>query len=387
MPLPSISAVDRPLRGRCQNPTAKPQAKITSPVRNEHGLASQAVESTIVDPLRDSSWDDLVARFDDATPFHTAAWARVLSKTYGHKPVYLRFFTGDKTVGLLPLMEVRSPITGSRGVSLPFSDFCHPLISDSSITEALNRKLIELMSERRWKHVELRGGDATLFPDANQGASFYTHQLSLASRTSELWEGLADPVRRAIRKAVRSGVSVQTATTRSAMTEFYELHSQTRRRHGLPPQPLRFFLNIYDEIIGPGHGFILFARTGVRPIAAGIFFGFNGVAIYKFGASDDAFQNLRPNNLVMWEAIRILARRGCRTLHFGRTELTNDGLRRFKLGWGAMEGLIQYFRLGGAAPVSPGRGENGACFYHSLFRRLPLPINKIAGTFIYPHLD
>ena len=348
---------------------------------------NHAIDATIVDPLSGSAWDDLLARFEDATPFHTAAWARVLSKTYGHKPIYLRFCTENKTVGLLPLMEVRSPITGSRGVSLPFSDFCQPLVSDSSVTESMNRKLAGVMSERRWRHVELRDGDNTLGLGANRCASFYVHKLPLTPGTSELWEGLASPVRRAIRKAGHSGISVETATTRSAITEFYELHSQTRRRHGLPPQPLRFFLNIYDEIIGPGRGFILFARTESRSIAAAIFFGFNGLAVYKFGASDDSFQNLRPNNLVMWEAIRLLARRGCRTLHFGRTDLSDDGLRRFKLGWGATEEMMHYVRLGAAMSGTKKREQNGGHFYHSFFRRLPLPINKTAGALIYPHLD
>ena len=113
----------------------------------------------------------------------------------------------------------------------------------------------------------------------------------------------------------------------------------------MPPQPFRFFQNIYEEIISRGDGFVVLAKLASRSIAAAVFFEFNGNAVYKFGASDESQQYRRANNLVMWEAIKRLAQRGCRTLHFGRTELGNEGLRRFKRGWGAIEEVIPYCRF------------------------------------------
>jgi lipid II:glycine glycyltransferase (peptidoglycan interpeptide bridge formation enzyme) len=176
------------------------------------------------------------------------------------------------------------------------------------------------------------------------------------------------------------------STTREALREFYQLHRRTRRRHGLPPQPFRFFQNIYDEIIGREGGFVVLARRGSRSIAAAVFFEFNGNAVYKFGASDESQQVVRANNLVMWEAIKRLADRGCRTLHFGRTELGNEGLRRFKQGWGAIEEVIPYFRFYGLTRPRPAEKKPSA-FHTALFRSMPLPINGLAGALIYPHLD
>src|SRR6186997_2474045 len=73
-----------------------------------------------VDPLRDPAWDALVAAHPGGTFFHTAAWARVLAETYGHVPLYFCRRRRDRLDQLLPVMEVRSPFTGCRGVSLPF---------------------------------------------------------------------------------------------------------------------------------------------------------------------------------------------------------------------------------------------------------------------------
>ena len=59
-----------------------------------------------------------------------------------------------------------------------------------------------------------------------------------------------------------------------------------------------------------------------------MFFKLGRHAVYKFGASDERLQELRANNFAMFEAIRYLAEGGAETLHFGRTEKENQGLRR-----------------------------------------------------------
>jgi hypothetical protein len=180
---------------------------------------------------------------------------------------------------------------------------------------------------------------------------------------------------------------------RPAIGDFYRLHVQTRRHHGLPPQPASFFLNIYDHIIKPGFGFIVLARRGSRPIAAAIFFLFGKNALYKYGASDKKFQELRANNLAMWQGIQFLARNGAEKLHFGRTECENDGLRQFKLSWGTEEDTIDYFRVdpsGRKCLVLSRALEQtpyNSGFHKRIFGRLPLAINRLAGSMIYPHLD
>ena len=66
--------------------------------------------------------------------------------------------------------------------------------------------------------------------------------------------------RRALRKAGHSGVTTRISTSWDAMLVFHRLHLATRRRHGVPPQPLAFFRNIQREILASGHGFIVIAE-------------------------------------------------------------------------------------------------------------------------------
>jgi len=352
----------------------------------ESKTSDKSLQMRILDPVNDPGWDHVVALHRDASCFHTSAWAKVLHQSYSHRPFYLHFSCGRRLAALLPLMEVRSPFTGRRGVCLPFSDACEPLIFDQEMVGLVRDRLLRFTHERCWKYLEIRGGKSFEFaPDGT--ANFYGHTLDLRSGTEELITRFASPVRRAIRKAERSGVSALIVRNRQAIGDFYQFHVQTRRRHGLPPQPASFFLNIYEHIIKPGLGFIVLARRGSRPIAAAIFFCFGKNALYKYGASDKRFQELRANNLVMWQGIQFLARTGAEKLHFGRTECENDGLRRFKLSWGTEEETIGYFRVDSSGRQFLAAARPNSGFHKRIFGVLPLVVNRLAGSMIYPHLD
>jgi hypothetical protein len=226
------------------------------------------LDHTMIDPRSDTEWSRLVGEHPEATIFHTSAWANVLCDTYGHVPRYLRFTMDDKLHALLPLMEVASPLTGRRGVSLPFSDFCAPLVfAESPSNHRIVETLAHLARERRWKYFELRSTPTTtsaIVPNK----TFYTHKLDLRKPMEQLLEGLDSAARRAIRKAERSGLTVEVSRDEKAVEQFYRLHGRTRRRHGVPPQPWRFFSNIFKHIINQDLGFVVLARRHARPVAA-----------------------------------------------------------------------------------------------------------------------
>jgi len=348
--------------------------------------SEESLQMRIINPVQNPGWDLVVALHRDAGCFHTSAWAKVLHKTYNHQPFYLQFSRGRRLAALVPLMEVRSALTGRRGVCLPFSDVCEPLIFDPEAADMVRDCLVRFALERRWKHLEIRGSKS-FQSDSSSATKFYGHTLDFRHRVDEMTNRFDNQVRRAIRKAERSNVSALVVRNRQAMDDFYRLHVQTRRRHGLPPQPASFFLNIYEHIIKPGLGFIVLARRGSRPIAAAVFFRFGKNAIYKYGASDKRFQEFRANNLVMWQGIQLLARTGVEKLHFGRTDCENDGLRRFKLSWDTQEETIDYYRIDPSGRPCIATARNGSGFHKKIFGRLPLVFNRLAGSMIYPHLD
>jgi CelD/BcsL family acetyltransferase involved in cellulose biosynthesis len=344
-----------------------------------------AVEVRIFDPLGDSDWDRLVISHPECNFFHSAAWAKVICQTYGHKSFYLCISDRGKLVALVPFIEVRSPFTSRRGVCLPFADSCSPLVFDKKRSTLVMDEVSKLARERKWKHFEIRGLPLQAF--AQPTAVFYGHRLDLRQGSEEVFGRFRTSTRGAIRKAAKSNLDVQVLRTRDSVLQFYRLHVQTRRRHGLPPQPVSFFLNIHENVIKPGLGFAVLARAGVRTIAGAIFFRFAGQALYKFGASDEKFERCRGNNLVMWEAIKFLMQQGSEILHFGRTALDNEGLRRFKQSWGTEEEVIGYYRFNPVTGASMPLRHNVSGLHNKIFSRLPLALNRVAGAMIYPHLD
>src|SRR5512132_2760379 len=125
--------------------------------RVQHETDPRLLQMRVVDPLTEPAWDHVVALHRDASCFHTSAWARVLHQTYRHQPFYLQFSRMRRLAALIPLMEVRSPFTGRRGVCLPFSDACEPLIFDPQALGLVRDRLLRFAQERRWRYLEIRG--------------------------------------------------------------------------------------------------------------------------------------------------------------------------------------------------------------------------------------
>lgn len=340
----------------------------------------------LLDPLALATWDAQVATHSGATIFHSAAWARVLHETYRHTPFYVGRIAAGRCLDLLPIMEVSSALTGRRGVSLPFTDFCQPLVTGENQAARNWELALRLGRQRGWKYFECRGpGGAPA--GARPALTFYGHELDLALPEDKLFAGLDAGVRRAIRKAQAEPVEIEIKNDLASVQAYYALHCQTRRWHGVPPQPFRFFAGIHRHLIARGLGWVMQARWRERIVASAIFFQFGRRAVYKFGASDRNFQHLRPNNLLIWEAIKWHAAHGFASLHFGRTSLANEGLRRFKLGFGAREERLECFRYDfrqGGFVTATDRAESPM---NAVFRRLPLPLLRLLGATLYPHLS
>ena len=349
------------------------------------GRALHSPDSRL-NPLALEQWDAHLVAHPEATVFHTAAWARVLHETYGHTPFYLGRLEAGRCHDLLPIMEVASALIGRRGVSLPFTDFCEPLATGENAAARNWELALRLGRERGWKYFESRGLGGVP-ADAYPALTFFGHELDLELPEDRLFAGLAPGVRRAIRKAQTEPLEIEIKTDLAAVQAYYALHCRTRQWHGVPPQPFRFFANLHRHLLARGLGWVIQARCRDRIVASAIFFQFGRRAVYKFGASDRRFQSFRPNNLLLWEAIKWHAAHGFASLHFGRTSLANEGLRRFKLGFGAREECLEYFRYDfrrDGFVTTPDRAEG---WLNALFRRLPLPLLRFLGAALYPHLS
>jgi hypothetical protein len=188
-------------------------------------------------------------------------------------------------------------------------------------------------------------------------------------------------IQKRVRRARELGVEATLGRSSADLETFYRLHCETRKRQGVPVQPVRFIRSIWREMIEPGMGFIVVARIGSKPIATALFLAWNRHLIYKYGASDRAHWNLGANFLVHWTAMEWGCVNGCRIYDFGRTDAEHESLREFKAAWGGSEVPLVYSHVG-APPPSPGNRLAGAALAH-VIKRSPTLVCRGLGELLY----
>lgn len=335
----------------------------------------------VVNPLEDPSWDTWISSWIGCSIFHTSAWARVLCDSYGFVPRYLVSET-DTGSFAVPLMELKSPFSGKRGVSLPFSDYSDPVGDREVPMHSVMESISELGNKMAWKTVELRCREIVVEGDV-PSQDFLNHVLELRGSEGELLSRFRDSTRRNIRKAKKEGVEVRIEDSLESIQQYFRLNLLTRKEHGLPPQPFRFFENIHRHLISKGAGFVAIGYHGRSPVSGAVYLHSGRKAFYKYGASDKNYFHLRANNLVMWEAIRRYLQNGYSSLCFGRTEPENEGLNQFKAGWATEERTIHYYTYDMKSKSFIMRKSYVSGFHNRIFRHMPIPLLRYSGKVLY----
>jgi hypothetical protein len=338
----------------------------------------------IINPLANISWNELILSFSNYHFFHTSNWAQVLHESYNYQPVYLPVPDISHAGIIIPFMEVKSHLTGIRGVALPFSDFCSPLMKDDFKGEVIPF-IRQIGIERQWCYAEIRGGE-NFFASQVYSKQYYFHTLELDKEESKLFAALRKNHQRNIKIALHHHLSVEFHRDLAALPAFYQLNCHTRRQHGLPPQPYHFFTKLQEHVMAKNLGEIALVSYKGQIVAGAIFLHFRKKVIYKYGASLRRFQFLRANNLIFWEAIRKYSAQGFDQFNFGRTDLGDQGLRNFKNGWGGEEKLLNYYNLDIRNNVFKLTHQQPMLIASRIFKKLPLPILRFIGSHFYRHM-
>lgn len=327
----------------------------------------------------DPAWCEFVSGNAGAHPFHHPAWAATIADAYGFEPLVVAIRSENGAIlGGLPLVQLGGRLRAPRWVSFPFTDRCPPLLGSGMSDAELGAAVAELGLRRGVPSVEIR---APLAGFESSGVPFgVTHTLALTDPDT-LFRGFRSQVQRNIRKAEASAVTVRAAEARDDLTRVYfALHTQTRRRLGVPPQPRRFFEALWPRLVDDGLGFVLLAYHEGVAVAGAVFLEWNGRIVYKYGASDRRHWHLRPNNLLFWECIRRGCDAGATILDFGRSDSGNRGLRAFKQSWGAPETPLVYTTLGRRQRVG---GEVVERLIRPFVRTAPTWVGRRLGEAFY----
>src|ERR1051326_2963311 len=88
----------------------------------------EQVTARWVNPLEDAAWNASCQAHPEACFFHSTEWLRVLVETYGFEPLGYLVKVGEAPAAMIPMLEVKHLFRPPKGVCLPFTDFCDPLL-------------------------------------------------------------------------------------------------------------------------------------------------------------------------------------------------------------------------------------------------------------------
>ncbi|MGH9327557.1 MAG: GNAT family N-acetyltransferase [Terriglobia bacterium] len=344
----------------------------------------------IFDPLRDPRWPQFLNLHSQASIFHTREWLQALQRTYDYPPVaFTTSSPGGPLENAIVFCRVESWLTGSRLVSLPFSDHCQLLVEHRDDWAILVAEMQQQVAAKKCGYVELRP------PISNQdrlaglapfkkSEEYHLHKLDLRPDLRAIFRNFHEScIQRKIQRAGRENLTYEAGRSETTLAKFYHLLLLTRRRHQLLPQPVAWFRNLIGSL---GENLTIHvASKGDQPIASILTLRYKKTIVYKYGASDANAHPLGGMPFLFWRAIESAKQWDAQEFDLGRSEVENPGLMKFKERLGAVGCKVSYLTL--CLPrFHSFRKRPRLRLAGGAFARMPDSLARIAGSVLYKHV-
>ncbi len=327
-------------------------------------------------------WDRYVEGHAEGGFFHLFGWGEVLEAAYGYEPHYLIARRAAKTVGVVPVVDVKAPLLGRSFISTAFTVGGGPLGDDGAVVAKLAAAVVEIGQAHGVRYIEFRSGETILDGWRQKNDAYANFVMSLPAGEEDHL-GLIRRRRRAeIRKALAAEAAGQLSLRLDGdADEFYRFYATSLRNHGTPVFPRRFL----DALLRVFAGKTEISVVEVNGASAAALFSFrfkNSYLPYYVGASALA-RGARAHEYHYWKLMRLCVARGIERFDFGRSKI-DTGPYRFKKLWGAeLEPVTYQYKLITAAEM-PNINPKNPKFepLTRLWRRLPLPVANALGPLL-----
>jgi serine/alanine adding enzyme len=322
------------------------------------------------------AWEAYVDARGDAAGYHSWRWQRVFAGAFGHEPVYLIAREGGVITGVLPIVQIKSLLFGRTLTSLPFVNYGGVMADAPETARALVGAAAEQALTRKCSHVELRHVDRQ-FADLPSKQ----HKVAMRLKTGPgMWDGLDRKVRNQIRKAEKSGLTVERGGE-GLVQDFYSVFARNMRDLGTPVYSRRLFEEVLRTF--PDRAQIHIVRLNGLPIAGGVTYRTAQMVQLPWASSLRSYNTLCPNVLLYWDAIQYAVECGARVFDMGRST-PNEGTFKFKAQWGAepvpLHWEYQLMSQGELPNLSPANPKYQ--FAIAVWQKLPLAVTLRVGPMI-----
>lgn len=266
-----------------------------------------------------------VEGYADFTVFQTDAWLAFLEETQGGEAVFGRITADNEVVGRFTGMVFKKAglrLLGSPapGWSTGFMGFnLDAGVPRRDALEALSHSAFREFGCQHYEVMDRRIGieDARALSLRYQATSGF--EVDLTRSEDEVWSAMSSACRRCVRKAEKSGVTIDRASDTAFANEYYEQLKDVFAKQGLVPTYSEARVSaLVNHLLPTGHILLLRARDpNGRCIATGIFPAANDFMFFWGGASFRDAQILRPNEALQWAAMRFWQARGMQAYDMG----------------------------------------------------------------------
>lgn len=339
-----------------------------------------SVRVTELAAAAEGRWKAFVDAHPAATFFHALEWRDLLLRTFRHRARYLMAEEDGRTVGVLPLVSIRSMFFGRSVVSVPFGVYGGVVSESEAATRALVEGAREVAAEAGAGYVELRQLERAPGLDLPGTDLYCTFTRELPADPAACLEMLPRKARAEARKALaRPEVTVEVGELR--LDEFYRLFAANKRKLGSPVFPKSLFLNLRN-ILGPRLVSTTIRKDG-EAVAAVLSFLFRDTYMAYYSGAVDAANEVSANNLMYHVAMKDAVERGLRRFDFGRSR-RDTGAFAFKKNQGFEPSPLpyQYILRDGASVPSINASNPRYNLAKRLFRRLPPVVAEKLGSFV-----
>lgn len=326
-----------------------------------------------------AEWDGFVRQHPSGTGYHLWGWRSVFEAGLAHHSHYLIARRDGVPTGVLPLVEVRSPLFGRALSSLPYVNYGGILADDTVTASALAAAAGSLAQERSLGYVLFRHRQRVL-----AALPARTHKvtmlLPLAPTVEAMWAGLDRKVRNQVRKGEKSQLTVVSGGA-ELLDAFYAVFARNMRDLGTPVYGRSLFAAILSAF--PGDAKLHVVRLGETAIAGALSYAYGAYVEVPSASSLREHRSLCANHLMYWRIMEHAIAEGRRIFDFGRST-PNDGTFNFKEQWGAKPEQLhwEYHLLGTTALPAEDRHSTKYQTMIDTWKRLPLPL----ATLIGPHI-
>ncbi len=300
---------------------------------------------SIVECTDASRWGAFTSTIPYAQAYHCWTWRELLKKSFPRlTPHYVFIEDRGGPIAALPLfIFTPAPYFSSLWSSI-FHMYGGPLITPSSATKT--QEVIDSIDDYLTTTATKSNAYLTaltpspLIPDGVKTAILshgftvarrrVTHLLNTDRLFDDVWKGYHKHTRNAVRKAEKSGVTVDAITNHNDLETFYHLYYQSMRRIHVTPKPFHLVEALFKSRLAR----FTCACVKGKMVAGLVVLHYNGIAFPWIVGSDTRYHHLQVNNATHNEAIRYACEGDYRLYSFGESDPKNTGLTHFKSEWG-----------------------------------------------------